>query len=119
MNLQKFNILIVEDDTTFGESLKSALTRVGFRAYFVATPADAMAYIKLQDVHALIIDCMLPKMNGLELYKRMKDQLTGDPPVVLMSGIFKDRQFISSSKQKPAPSNFSPSPLIAKSLSIS
>jgi|GEM_PF-1209818 len=97
MNIQSFNILVVDDDKTFGESVKSALSRAGFRAYFVATPQDAMAYVKLQDVHGLVIDCMLPKMNGLELYKKLKDHLHGDPAVALMSGIFKDRQFINSS----------------------
>ena len=100
MNLQKYNILVVDDDRTLGESVKTALTRAGFRSYYVASPEDALAYVKLQDVHGLVIDCMLPKMNGLELFKHLKDQLNGEHPVVLMSGIFKDRQFISSSRQK-------------------
>ncbi|MCB0379162.1 MAG: response regulator [Bdellovibrionales bacterium] len=100
MNLQSYNILVVDDDKSFGESVKQALTRAGFRAYVVNNPADALSYAKLQDVHALVIDCMLPKMNGLELVKKLKESLSGEPPIVLMSGIFKDKQFIKTALTK-------------------
>ena len=100
MDLQAYNILIVDDDKTFAESLKQALTRHGFRAYVVNNPTDALSYIKLQDVHGLIIDCMLPKMNGLELIKAMEEHLSGTPPIVLISGIFKDKQFIKTAIKK-------------------
>ena len=83
MNLQNINILVVDDDKTFGESVKSALTRAGFRAYLVSTPADAISYVKLQDVHGVVIDCMLPKMNGIELLKKLKDQLSANPTIAL------------------------------------
>ena len=106
MNLQNINILVVDDDKTFGESVKSALTRAGFRAYLVSTPADAISYVKLQDVHGVVIDCMLPKMNGIELLKKLKDQLSADPTICFMSGIFKDRQFIKTSMQKSGAHEF-------------
>ena len=106
MNLQSYNILIVDDDKTFGESVKQALTRTGFRAYHVTSPSDALSYIKLQDVHGLIIDCMLPKMNGLELVKQLSAHLNGSPPILLMSGIFKDKQFINSSVKKTGAIDF-------------
>ncbi len=100
MGFQDFNILIVDDDRTFADSLKQGITRAGFRSFAVHTPEEALSYIKLQDVHALIVDCMLPKMNGLELIKKIKSTHQAELQLFLMSGIFKDKQFISSSLKK-------------------
>lgn len=100
MDFQAFNILIVDDDKSFAESMKQGLIRHGFRAYVVNSPEDALSYIKLQDVHGLIIDCMLPKMNGLELVKKMGEHLSGTPPIILVSGIFKDKQFVKTAVKK-------------------
>lgn len=106
MNLQEYNVLIVDDDRTFSESLKTAVTRSGFRCYNVYNPDDALNYAKLQDVHALIIDCMLPKMNGLELVKKLQEVLSREVHLFLISGIFKDKQFINTSLKKTGAAHF-------------
>jgi CheY-like chemotaxis protein/curved DNA-binding protein CbpA len=116
MDYQEFNILIVEDDRTLSESLKAAITRAGFRCYNVASPQDALNYAKLQDVHALVIDCMLPKMNGLELVKKLREMLGKEVHLFLMSGIFKDKQFISSSIQKTGAVDFLTKPFDVETL---
>ncbi len=114
MAYQEYNVLIIDDDKAFAESLKKAISKSGFRCYVVHNPADALAYTKLQDVHVLLVDCMLPKMNGLELVKKIKEQISGDPHIFLMSGIFKDKQFISSSVRKAAAQAFLTKPFDLK-----
>lgn len=111
MGYQDFSILIVDDDRSFAESLKEGFVRAGFRCFCVHTPEDALNYTKLQEVHVLIVDCMLPKMNGLELVKKMKENFQGTPHLFLTSGIFKDKQFISSAIQKTGATEFLPKPL--------
>lgn len=59
----------------------------------------------------MIVDCMLPKMNGLELVKKIKENMHGTPHLFLTSGIFKDRQFISTAIQKTGATEFLPKPL--------
>ncbi len=114
MGYQDYNVLIIDDDKSFSESLKRAITKVGFRCYMVHTPAEALSYTKLQDVHVLIVDCMLPKMNGLELVKRIKAQMTGEPHIYLISGIFKDKQFINSAVKKSEAKAFLTKPIDLK-----
>ena len=72
MGYQEYNVLIIDDDKPFSESLKKAITKSGFRCYAVHQPSEALSYTKLQDVHVIIVDCMLPKMNGLEFVKNVR-----------------------------------------------
>ena len=116
MGYQDYNILVVDDDKTFNESLKKAITRAGFRCYSVYTPQEALSYTKLQEVHVMIVDCMLPKMNGLELVKKLNEQLSGSPHLFLMSGIFKDKQFVNSAITKTGAKEFLPKPFDVKAL---
>lgn len=116
MAYQDYNVLIIDDDKTFSESLKEAITRAGFRCYNVQSPEEALSYAKLQDVHVMLVDCMLPKMNGLELVKKLKDVVSGTPILYLMSGIYKDKQFMNTSVRKTGAAGFLTKPLNIKSL---
>jgi CheY-like chemotaxis protein len=87
-----------------------------FVAMWSTNLRKALDYAKLQDVHALVIDCMLPKMNGLELVKKLKQTLSTEPHLFLISGIFKDKQFINSSLQKTGAVAFMTKPFALKDL---
>lgn len=89
----EFNILIVEDDQTLGKALREGLSRVGFRTTHVTKPDDALTNARLQPVHFAIIDCMLPKMNGRDLAKKLHDEVLIDTPILLISGVYKDKNF--------------------------
>jgi len=106
MSLQNFNILVVEDDPTLGKGIKAALSRAGFRSHWISNPANAIKYVKMQEVHGAIIDCMLPRMNGIELYGKIKENLSANAKVCMMSGIFKDKQFIKNSLKKTSADQF-------------
>lgn len=116
MSYQEYNVLVVDDDKNFAASLRETITRAGFRCYDVHTPKEALNYVKLQDVHVIIIDCMLPKMNGLELVKKVRETMHGEPILYLISGIFKDKQFINSAISKSGAQQFLTKPFDAKKL---
>jgi CheY-like chemotaxis protein len=116
MSFQDYNVLIVDDDKALCESLKKIIIKSGFRCYAVHSPEEALSYAKLQDVHILLMDCMLPKMNGLELVKKMQESSTSKPYLYLMSGIFRDKQFINSAVKKTGAESFLIKPFDAKKL---
>jgi len=93
MNRSDLRILVVEDDVTIGKALSEALKRKGFECRLVRTPDEALQVIKLQEFQALVLDCMLPKMNGIELAAKLKEHCPNELVTILMSGIFKDRNF--------------------------
>lgn len=116
MGYEEYNVLIVDDDKKFAESLKAGITRSGFRCYVVHSPEEALSYTKLQDVHVIFVDCMLPKMNGLELVHKLKQSTSGTPHLFLMSGIFKDKQFINTSMKKTDAHEFLTKPFDIKTV---
>lgn len=83
--MTKARILIVEDEPNIVESLSFILQRAGFEVETVANGADALDRVRRQPFSALILDIMLPGMNGLDVLKsiRADDALSGLPVIVL------------------------------------
>jgi CheY-like chemotaxis protein len=100
MERSEFNILIVEDDQTLGKAIFEMVKREGFHPILVNKPADALPQLKTHGIHLALIDCMLPKMNGRDLAVKLRAESGGDMPVILMSGIFKDKAYIRESTQQ-------------------
>ncbi len=100
MERSEFNILIVEDDPTLGKAIFEMVKRDGFHPILVTKPVDALPQLKTHTIHLAIIDCMLPKMNGRDLAVKLRAESGGDIPVILMSGIYKDKGYIRESTQQ-------------------
>jgi len=120
MQKEDVHILIVDDDATLGKSLSEALTRQGLKATHIAKPDEVLKFIKLQAIQLAIVDCMLPKMNGRDLTKAMRQAYKSDTgrdlPVILMSGIYKDRAFAREATQQTGAINFMTKPFELKEL---
>ena len=93
MKKNDINILVVEDDRNLGAVIVEALTRSGYRAVQALRPEDAISYSKVKTFHAAVIDCMLPKMNGVALAQALRKDTMKTEPIVFMSGIYKDKGF--------------------------
>ena len=115
MGYKDYNILIVDDDKAMGETLKRVVTRMGFRCHVSQDAQDALSYAQLQDFHMILVDCMLPQMNGLELVQKLEERVSGEPVIFLMSGIFNDQQFIKTSMAKTGAKDFLVKPFDLKS----
>lgn len=78
-------ILISEDDATLAEALRFALTQSGFTVDWVSNGLAADEALKNSGFGLLILDLGLPKLDGLEVLRRLrrrKDTL----PVLILSG---------------------------------
>jgi diguanylate cyclase (GGDEF)-like protein len=81
-------ILVVEDEPNSRLLLKTYLTSDGYQVMMANTGEDALKLIK--DIHpsAVILDVLLPKMNGYEVCKRMKNsETTHFIPVVMATAL--------------------------------
>lgn len=76
-------ILIIEDDSSISELQKDYLELAGFEVSVCADGLDGLRAIKENEYDLLILDIMLPGIDGLEILKRMKDDK--DIPVLLVS----------------------------------
>jgi len=69
----KATILIVEDDPEIQELLSFAMAREGWKLVQVKTGEEGFDYLKKDQVNCILLDIMLPGMDGLKLLKRIKE----------------------------------------------
>ena len=81
----KARILIVEDEPSIVESLEFILQRAGFAIDTVMDGAEALARLRSQTYGGVILDIMLPGMNGFDVLRAVRDDATlkGLPVIVL------------------------------------
>jgi DNA-binding response OmpR family regulator len=79
-------ILIVEDDKNISKLVKYNLEKAGFACEATITGEEALDILNNQPIDLVILDIMLPKMDGLEICKRIKqNQKFSSIPVVMMT----------------------------------
>jgi two-component system OmpR family response regulator len=78
-------ILISEDDAALAEALRFALTQSGFAVDWVANGLEADEALKGAEFGLLILDLGLPKIDGLEVLRRLRRR-NSTLPVLILSG---------------------------------
>jgi DNA-binding response OmpR family regulator len=86
MFIKKTKILIIEDDKFLLKAYNLKMKKAGFE---ILTAMDGITGLKLAEKKhpsLIILDLMLPKMDGFEFLKRIKsDDVLKDIPVVTIS----------------------------------
>lgn len=78
-------VLIVDDDIDFAKSIYVYLEDLGIKSLLVTDGTEAVKYLKNNKVDLLILDLMMPKLNGIEIIKEVrKDE--NYLPVIVISG---------------------------------
>ncbi len=84
--MAKEKILVVEDDTDILELITFNLTKEGYQVRGVTTGEDALTAIDESVPHIIILDLMLPGVDGLEVCRQIKrDSKTQDISVVMLT----------------------------------
>jgi DNA-binding response OmpR family regulator len=78
------NILVVEDERWLSEALQEGLTDEKYLVEVVDDGADALARLSAHEYDLVILDLMLPGLNGLEVCKQFR-QSGGTSPVLIVS----------------------------------
>lgn len=66
-------ILIVEDDEHMGSLLREILQREGYTAIVVSSGADAMEQATEHPPQLIVLDLMLPDVDGLEICRKIRE----------------------------------------------
>jgi two-component system phosphate regulon response regulator PhoB len=79
-------VLVVEDEESILEMLRYGLERFGFSVTCVGSGEAALAAVAQDRPDLILLDLMLPGMDGLEVCRRLKrDQATGAIPIVMLT----------------------------------
>lgn len=65
-------ILLVEDDTFIRDIYQSELTRNGFEVTAFASGEEALQILEQKQFDLLLLDIMLPGINGIDVLKKIK-----------------------------------------------
>lgn len=82
-------VLQVEDDTTTAKSVELMLMAAGHACETADCGADALRLVEEQDFDLILLDIMLPDIDGYEVLKRMKAAKVS-APVLIQSGLVQD-----------------------------
>ena len=76
-------ILVVEDDPLLGDGIKAGLTQAGFAVDWVRDGIAAELALRTASHAAVVLDLGLPRMEGLEVLRRMRAAGNRTPVLVL------------------------------------
>jgi two-component system phosphate regulon response regulator PhoB len=84
-------ILIVEDDKFVSELYGHQFSKYGFIAKVAGDGEKAMEFIKQDQYDVVLLDIMIPKIDGIEVLKRLKaDSATKNIQVIVLSNLGQD-----------------------------
>jgi len=84
----KKRILIVEDEAGIVDLLRLVLTREGYEVHACQTGRDAIAAMKTVHPHLVILDVMLPGLDGASIVHIMgEDETLSSTPVIVTSAL--------------------------------
>ncbi|WFE47953.1 response regulator transcription factor [Verrucosispora sp. WMMD1129] len=79
-------VLVVDDDPTVSDVVRRYLEQAGCEVQLAADGADGLAAIAAQRPDLVVLDLMMPGIDGLEVCRRIRRQLP-DLPVVMLTAL--------------------------------
>jgi two-component system, cell cycle response regulator CtrA len=84
-------VLLVEDDPTTSQSVQLMLEAEGMVVDSTDLGEDGLEIGKLYDYDIIILDLMLPDIDGLEVLRRLRDARV-ETPVLILSGLLESEK---------------------------
>ncbi len=78
-------ILIVEDDKELSHITELELTHEGFSVVTAADGREGFEKIQSEKPDLVLLDVMLPRLSGLEILRKVRNELDSDLPVILVT----------------------------------
>lgn len=86
-------ILLIEDDEFLSEMLVKKFSSQGFNISLLKSAIDALEFIKNEKVNLILLDIILPGMDGFEFLKIIKENnKTKNIPVIVLSNLGQDEE---------------------------
>lgn len=80
---KNMRILLVEDDPTLGNGIRTALGRAGLTVDWLMDGGSASQALETETFDLVVLDIGLPKMDGLSLLKKLRDEGNKLPVLIL------------------------------------
>ena len=78
-----YNVLICDDQPDIVNALKIYLAPEGYRLFEAATGAEALRIVKSNDIHLVLLDIMMPQMDGITATAKIRE--FSNVPIILLT----------------------------------
>ncbi|HBG8169166.1 TPA: response regulator transcription factor, partial [Clostridioides difficile] len=81
--MNSYNILVVEDEKEIADAIEIYLLNQGYNVFKGYNGLEGLKVIENQEIHLAIIDIMMPKMDGITLTMKLREN--HNFPVIMLS----------------------------------
>ena len=100
-------ILVVDDDRNIGQILYVSFKSKGYETIVAKNGEEALRLFQEMNPDLILLDILLPKMNGWEVCQRIKETEEGKlTPIILMSAIYKSYKLQAEARKKYGANDF-------------
>ena len=82
------NILVCDDDKEIVDAIEIYLSQDGYRIYKAYDGEQAIEMLKKEDIHLLIMDIMMPKLDGIRATLKIREN--SSIPIIMLSAKSED-----------------------------
>jgi two-component system alkaline phosphatase synthesis response regulator PhoP len=108
-------ILLVDDDYDFTVSVKTVLEASGFQVVTASAGEEGLEKVGAERPDLIVLDVMMPGMNGWEVCETLKDsEDTRKIPVIMLTAVashVKDTSFSHASGRQTEAEDYIPKPV--------
>ena len=79
----KIKLVVIEDEIKIAQMIKEYLENEGASVYLARDGASGLQQVKEKAPHLVILDLMLPDMNGLDVCRRLRQE--SDIPIIMLT----------------------------------
>ena len=83
-----YNILVCDDEKDIVSALTIYLTTGGYQVFPAYDGAEALRLLETQDIHLVLLDIMMPKMDGITAMTKLRE--ISNVPVILLTAKSED-----------------------------
>jgi two-component system alkaline phosphatase synthesis response regulator PhoP len=84
--MMKYKILIIDDDFGLAQALRDIMITTGYEADIARNGEEGLSKIKENRPDLVLLDWMMPKMDGCELCQHLKeDERTSNIPIIMLT----------------------------------
>lgn len=82
-------VLVVDDEPQVVELLQEFLAAKGYQVLTASDGEEALRKVKEERPHVVLLDVRMPKMNGLEVLKRVRE-IDHEVGVIMVTGVMEE-----------------------------
>jgi len=97
---KNYTVLVVDDDTALVDIVSNLLQLEGYNVLKAYNGKAGLEMAKEHKPHVIILDIMMPEMDGYEVLEHLKEDVnTADIPVIMLTARTEDKAVIESWKK--------------------